>query len=359
VYGAREAAWPLVRHDLHLTYAGIGVLLSVPELVAAVVEPPMGLLADAGRRRMLVLAGGVAFAVSLVLTGLAWSLAALLLAFALFYPASGAFASLSQSSLMDLQPDRREKNMARWTLVGSIGVVAGPVVLLVAVSAGVGWRGTFLLFAALTAPLVLLAARTTPAGASETTMAAGLRAALSALRSWRIVRWLLLLAAGDLMGDVLTGYLALYMVDVAGVDPARAGAAVVVLAVAGLAGDTLLLPLLERVPGTRHLRLSAMAVLLVYPAFLLLPGFIPKLVPLALLGLLRAGWYAVPQARLYDEIPEASGSMLVLANAAGLLGSSLPIVFGLAAQRAGFGMAMWLLMLGPVALLVLAERRQS
>lgn len=30
IYGAREAAWPLVRSDLALTYAQIGVLLGLP-----------------------------------------------------------------------------------------------------------------------------------------------------------------------------------------------------------------------------------------------------------------------------------------------------------------------------------------
>ena len=35
VFGAREAAWPLIRTDLDLTYLQIGVLLSVPAAVAA------------------------------------------------------------------------------------------------------------------------------------------------------------------------------------------------------------------------------------------------------------------------------------------------------------------------------------
>ena len=336
-----------------MTYAAIGLLLALPEVIAAVAESLMGLLADAGWRRVLVLAGGMVFAASLVLTGLAWSFGALLLAFALFYPASGAFVSLSQASLMDLEPARREVNMARWTLAGSLGVVAGPLVLLAMVGTGHGWRGALLLFAAITIPLLVLTRRTPHDSGTETTTPAGLRAALTALRSWRIVRWLVLLQAADLMGDLLTGYLALYMVDVARAGQTQAGVAVIVLTLASLAGDILLLPLLTRMPGLRYVRLSAAAVLVVYPVFLLAPGFVPKLAPLALLGLLRAGWYAIPQARLYDEVPDTSGSVLVLSNAGGLLGSSIPLTFGLLAERAGFGAAMWLLALGPAVLLVL------
>ena len=65
------------------------------------------------------------FAVALLLTALSRDFGLLLVSFVLFYPASGAFVSLSQATLMDLQPSRREQNMARWTLAGSIGVVAG------------------------------------------------------------------------------------------------------------------------------------------------------------------------------------------------------------------------------------------
>ena len=46
VFGAREAAWPLIRSDLGLSYAQIGLLLGVPNLVAAFIEPVLGILGD-------------------------------------------------------------------------------------------------------------------------------------------------------------------------------------------------------------------------------------------------------------------------------------------------------------------------
>ena len=64
---------------------------------------------------MLVLGGGLCFALALALAAVAPSFWTLLVAFSLLYPASGAFVSLSQAALMDLEPDRREHNMARWT----------------------------------------------------------------------------------------------------------------------------------------------------------------------------------------------------------------------------------------------------
>ena len=44
---------------------------------------------------------------------------------------------------MDIAPERREYNMACWTLSGSLGVVVGPLLLGLAVTLGLGWRGLF------------------------------------------------------------------------------------------------------------------------------------------------------------------------------------------------------------------------
>jgi FSR family fosmidomycin resistance protein-like MFS transporter len=153
VYGAREAAWPLMRDELELSYAQIGGLLSLPGIVSSFIEPVLGILGDTGKRRVLVLGGGLFFALALLLTAVSQNFLVLLLSFILFYPASGAFVSLSQATLMDSDPARHEHNMARWTFAGSLGVVAGPLALSAAVALAVGWRGLFLLFAGLTLAL--------------------------------------------------------------------------------------------------------------------------------------------------------------------------------------------------------------
>lgn len=57
---------------------------------------------------------------------------------------------------MDVEPDRHEHNMERWTFAGSLGVVAGPLALGAAGLLGMGWRELFLFFAGLTVILPLL-----------------------------------------------------------------------------------------------------------------------------------------------------------------------------------------------------------
>lgn len=355
VFGAREAAWPLIRADLRLSYADIGVLLAVPGLLAALVEPVMGVLADAGRRRALILAGGFLFAAALVVSILAPGFAWLLVAFTLLYPASGAFVSLSQASLMDLDPRRHELNMARWTLAGSAGAVAGPLALVAAVALGAGWRGVLLAGAAATLPLVLLTREIRFPPAAHDSFAAAARAALHAFRRPGVLRWLFLVEVTNLMGDVLLAYIALYFVDVAGLSPVAAGAVVMGWTLAGLAGDALLLPILARFSGLLHLRVTAVLALVAYPALLLVPSPAAKVALLAAVGVLHAGWYAIPQGRLFTELGDSSATAIAISSAGAAGGSLLPLAIGLVAARWGLGAALWVPLLAPLALLAMVR----
>ncbi|MEP7106015.1 MAG: MFS transporter [Chloroflexota bacterium] len=359
VFGAREAAWPLIRQDLGLSYRDIGVLLAGPGLVAAFVEPGLGLLGDSGRRRALVLGGGIVFAASLALSALAPGFAWLLVASTVLYVASGAFVSLSQASLMDLDPRRHELNMARWTLAGAVGAVAGPLALIGAALVGAGWRGVFLAGASATLPLVLLARGIPFAPGAHESFASAVRGALAALRRGAVLRWLFVVEVTNLMGDVLLGFIALYFVDVAGLSPVAAGAVVVGWTLAGLAGDALLLPVLARVSGIRYLRVTAILALAAYPALLLVPDPVAKIALLAAVGLLHAGWYAVPQGRLFSQLGDSSGTAIAISSLGAAAGSLLPLAIGLVAERWGLGIALWIPVLAPVALLALTRESRA
>jgi MFS transporter, FSR family, fosmidomycin resistance protein len=370
VFGVREAAWPLIRDDLGLDYAQVGLLLGLPNVVSSIVEPFLGILGDVWRRRVLVLGGGVLFSVALLLTAFSGSFAVLLLSFVLLYPASGAFVSLSQATLMDTDTARHEHNMARWTFAGSLGVVGGTLAMSASAAAGLGWRWLFVALAGVSLLAVLAASRsrfprvtTEDEDEDEDEGSPGFRAgavnAVRALKRREVLRWLTLLEFSNLMLDVLLGYLALYFVDEVNVSPETAALAVTVWTVVGLVGDFLLIPLLERVRGLSYLRVSAVAELLLFPAFLLAPDLWMKFVLLGLLGFFNAGWYAILQGRLYSAMPGQSGTVMTLNNVFGLVAGLLPLALGIVAERAGLTSMMWLLLIGPVALLIGLPRRET
>jgi FSR family fosmidomycin resistance protein-like MFS transporter len=317
----------------------------------------IGVLGDTGRRRALLVGGGVFFALSAALTSVSIGFWTLLVALLIGNPATGAFVSLSQATLMDFAPSRRERNMAWWTLAGSFGYVGGPLLLAAGLTLGIGWRGLLLVLALTALPLTLGARRISMPPTTDGSLLRGLRAALSAVRRREVLRWLLLLEASDLMLDVLHGFLALYLVDVVGLDIVDASLGVAVWTGSGLVGDALLIPVLRRVPGRVYLRASAVGALAAYPAFLLVPGVFPKFALLAVLGLLNSGWYAIPKAGLYGALPGRSGAAVAAGGAAGLVGSAIPACLGALAGAIGLGITMWLLLVAPLVLLALTPRR--
>ncbi len=156
-YGVQTAALPAVRTDLGLSYAQVGALLSIPGIVNALIEPVLMLLGDTRHRKHLVIGGGLAICLALLLLAGAQTFPAALLALVIAFPASGAFVTLSQATLMDQNPGRQAQMMARWTAAGSLGNLAGPLLLAAGFALGWGWRWAFAGLAGMALALVIAA----------------------------------------------------------------------------------------------------------------------------------------------------------------------------------------------------------
>lgn len=364
VFGVSETAWPLIRDDLNLTYTQIGLLLSLPGIIAAFIEPFIGILGDVWRRRLLILGGGILVTASLFITSSSHSFYILLFSLILFFPSSGAYVSLSQANLMDSDESRHEQNMARWTFAGSLGVVTGPLLLGLFVYLGLGWRGTYALLASLSALSLIVAFRYLPADKKNTPFPSfaevfdGFKAAFQALKRKEVWRWLLLLEFADLMLDVLFSFLALYFVDVAHVTETQAGIAVMIWLVMGLITDFLFIPYVDKQKDTvQFLRRTAILNAIAFIAFMLVPGFIPKILLVILVNLFNTGWYPILQGRLYSSLPGQSASLMAIGAVTTPLAKSLPLIIGILADQFGLQTAMWILLLGPIALLIGLPRK--
>lgn len=359
--GVYTPALPLIRNDLNLDYTQIGMLFTIPNTIGCIIEPILGIWADMGQRRQLILGGGVAFAGALLLISLSHNFPLLLVALVLFNPASGAFVSLSQATLMDIEPKRHEQNMARWALAGSVGNTIGPLILAVTIGLTNSWRSAFFILAILTVLLLVMLWRyrnVIPNKASQInqpiqSFREGIGNAFKALKQAKVLRWLTLLLFSDfLMLDILHGFVALYFVDVVGANNTQASLAIAIWLGLGLVGDFLLVPLLERMRGLSYLKLSAAIVLFLYPTFLLIPSINIKLLILGLLGFFNAGWYSILQGQLYTAMPGQSGTVITLNNLFGLFGGLMPLFMGFVAQNYGLQNTMWLLIAAPVILLI-------
>jgi FSR family fosmidomycin resistance protein-like MFS transporter len=181
----------------------------------------------------------------------------------------------------------------------------------------------------------------------------GFRAAFDSLKRADVWRWLLLLEFSDLMGDVLFSYLALYFVDVGRATETQAGVAVTIWLALGLVTDFLFIPFVDRQQDSmRFLRTTAFMELFAFAVFLLMPGFIPKLIVVIAVNLFNTGWYSILQGRLYSSLPGQSASIMALGSVTAPLAKLFPFLIGFIADQFGLQTAMWILILGPIALLI-------
>jgi MFS transporter, FSR family, fosmidomycin resistance protein len=367
VFGVGEVAIPFLRDDLHLTYTQIGLLLSLPGIIGAFIEPFIGILGDVWKRRVLIITGGILFTLSLFITSASYSFIILLFSFILFFPSSGAFVSLSQANLMDSDTSRHEQNMARWTFAGSLGVLGGPLLLGLFVYFGLGWRGAYAALASFSTLCLLAALRYLPADPASASafpsprvIFDGFGAAFASLKRAEVLRWLLLLEFADLMGDVLFSYLALYFVDVGRVTETQAGIAVTVWLAIGLVSDFFFIPFIDRQSDSlKFIRATALLEVFAFAIFLLTPGFVPKLIIVILVNLCNTGWYPILQGRLYSSLPGQSASLMAIGSVTTPLAKFFPFLIGFLADQFGLQAAMWILILGPIALLIGLPRHSA
>lgn len=335
-----------MQHGLGLSYGQLGLLASVPLVLGGALELPLGLLAGHGRRRRLtVLGGGLLFVATIAAVALARDFLELLAASVVFYPASGAFVTLTEATLLDASPDRQAHVMARWGTAGWAGALSGPLLFVAVITAGGNWRAAFLVVAALSALtwLAVLPARATDGVGDEP----GWRELRAALR-WPVLRLLVLLEVANWLVDVLTGFIAVYLVNVAHASPPVAALAVALRLAAGLGGNSLLIVALRKLSDLTVLRATALLALLLFPGFLVVPGLAGKLVLLALLSAASATWYPLLEARLYGAVP--SPVAVTLTSAAALGGGLGPLAVGAAAGLLGLTWALAGLTLVPAAL---------
>lgn len=368
VFGMEHAAMPFIRDSLGLNYDQIGLLFTIPSTIAIFIEMIFGILGDGHGRKWIVIGGGIGFTIACTLSAISQNFTMLLLSFIIFAPSSGGFVTLSQAILMDIAPDRHQQNMARWTFAGSLGVVGGSLIF------GIwnDWRALYGVCALLAGGALViiiwhyatgLAPQEAVRGSNadeDWSFREGFKEALGQLRRAEVLRWFTLLEFSDLMLDILLAYLALYFVDIVGKTEAEAALAVAIWTGVGLIGDFLLIPLLERVNPLRYLRFSAGLLFILYPLFLIVPSLEIKLVILAMLGFFNAGWYSILQGQIYTTLPDNSAAAeLTLGNITGFIGGFIPLIIGMIAERAGLDVAMWVLLLGPIALLIGIPRQKG
>jgi MFS family permease len=332
-------------------------------VLALVLEPPLMLLADRYPRRRFVLGGLLALAASSWLAALAPTYALLFAALALWGASSGVGVSLSQATLMDAHPERRERMMARWTLLGSIGDLATPALFALLALFALGWREAFGVAGALFGVAALALWRRLPRverspEAEAVASAVPIRRALvEALGNRTLLLWLGAAALCSLLDEILIAFGTLHLRDALGAGVPERSLVFGCLMAGGILGLAGVAPLLDRFDPVRVLVASSGLCVVAYVAWVL-AGSVPVSAGLAaVVGATSSVLYPIAKAQAYRALPDRSATVLAVASL--FRWADLLILPGLALVADAFGLlpVMLLLAAQPVGILAIALAR--
>lgn len=360
-------ALPLLRDRFGLTYAQIGLLFLVGPLAGLLLDPVVNLLSDRSSKRPWILGGLVALTVAYILAGNVNSFGVLLLAFVLFYLASGAAVGLSEAVLIDNDPADAARTMTRWTLLSGIGDLLSPLLVSAVAFLHLGWSALCWLMASLWAGAALIlwpqrflihrgeeeAAESEP----KTSIRQNVR---EALRDPLLLRWTALSMIPTMVDEIFLGFTALYLRDVLRVDEVMIGLIVTLQMVGSLLGLFALDRYLKHATIV-PVRLLALLAAITLPGMISL--FITRSLWLVALSLFAiafcaAGWYPLAQAEAYARMPGRSGTVRAITSFGAPFEMALPGVVGLLASSYGILAGLGLLGLAPVLMLALVPWRQ-
>jgi len=361
-------ALPLLRDRLGLSYAQAGFLFTAAALSGMVIDPFINLFSDRGSKKAWVLGGLLLLALTSVLMGIVASYSLLVLAFMVWFPASGAGVGLAQAALIDFSPGTGTRTMTRWTMLSSVGDFLSPLVVAAFVAFGLGWpalswfAGALWLLAALILLPFRFPVRSAELEADEEVEKLSMWASLrEALRDPLLLRWSALTLIPNMLDELFLGFVSLYLHDALHLSEAL----VALLATLQMAASFLGLLLLDRVLKRRKLApvralfWLALATLLGIAGLLIFHMLWCTIVALLLINFSCAGWYPLTQAEAYARRPASSGEVRVVISLGAPLEMLLPGAVGLISASFGILVGLGLLGLAPVLMLLFLPYRQS
>jgi predicted MFS family arabinose efflux permease len=362
------AGGPEIQRDLSTSYAELTTLvLLVPGLISLVLDPPLLVLADRWSRRRMIAGGLAVMAVAAGAAAIAPGAITLALALAASSVAATAVVGLAEATLIDARPDARAATMTRWMLLGLIGDVAAPLLLVTAGALGAGWRGAYAALAVILAAAAIgIAARPIPPpppaagdagdgddGAPPDGLIATLR---KTVRNRALVVWLAVLVLCDLLDEILVVLASLHLRDVLGAGPGWRTAVIAAFVGGGAIGLVVVERLLRRVAPLRLLAASATACAAAYVAWLCAPTPLASTILMVAVGATAAPLYPLTSAQAYAMHTGRAGAVIAVSHLFTPVALALPWLCGAVADRFGTWVALALLLAQPVGIAVMAAR---
>ncbi len=326
-----------LRGDLDLSYTRAAVLLGLYPGIG-VVGGVFGVLADRHSRRIIAAGGALGYAAGLLLFAAGTGFWMLVAAITLMGFAGDAMVRATDVALVDVARDRIELAVARATLLGAIGDLAGPALLAACLATGLGWRAAFVVAGVGMAGYgLLLASQPLPAPSRPPRAGPDGEArphgdVVAVLRDRRVLRLGLLSALVDVFDEPFLAFAIAYLVATRG-QPAGMAA---LTAGMGLAGGVAAAAWASRVERP-DITVRAPAALLVGGVGAIVLAAHPLVAALGAAGVGAAvslAWISL-EARVLTLRPGQGGTTSAVVSAVAQVAVLVPLVAGVVADHAG------------------------
>jgi FSR family fosmidomycin resistance protein-like MFS transporter len=327
----------------------------------AIVGTVFSVLADFRSRRVIASGGAMGLALALVTFGVAPGFPFLVVASFVYGCAATALCDASELALVDLSGDDAPAAVSRSHLFGAVGDLLGPLALIGATVAGIGWRGAFVLCAVLVfGYAVWIALLPVPGPARDRgpeRVRDGLREVVRDRRVWFCALVALLL------GPLDEPFLAFLIADLErrrGLTPESATA----IALAWTAGTMLALATTSRAgfrPAARDLTRYACVLAVAAAAAAVAPIAVAVAASVLVFGFATGRFFVALMTRILDLRPGQLGTVYAVISAVEFAGFVFPLGAGVIADALGIaiGLACYVLLAAVLAAVVGVQARRE
>ncbi len=347
--GLPDVLMPTIQQLLGLSLAQVALLRQTMLWVSQVIDPVHGLLLDVWDRKWLMGLGAVGIGLSILCMGLAPTFGLLLLAYALYGAAGGPLTHTGDVLVVEAYPTVPDRAYTRSVLFDTIGAALAPLLVALVFWLGLDWRwllvsmgGSALVYAGL---ILRTGFPRSAHGQKEMdtplwhTLMGNMREVL-ANRQAR--RWLIFLFVLEVLETPFV-LKTVWLAQEVGMSQGVVGIYVAAEMGVGIV-SLLVLDRWRARSDTGHvLRVVTVAVALLFPLWLFVPGVISRFLLMVPLTFFFAMFWPISKARALTSAPGRAGAVTAVSSLFGFL--PLPILFGLLAQAIGLSTAMLALFL--------------
>ncbi|MCI0399128.1 MAG: MFS transporter [Chloroflexi bacterium] len=355
--GLPAVLMPTIRAQLGLSYTQVSLLGLALNYVAATIEPVGALLIDVWKRPWLMAWGAAGVGLATAVMGLAPTFAILLLGFAIYGLASGPLAHTADVVLVEAYPQNAGRIFARATLLDTVGALLAPLLVSATVWLGLEWRWLLVslgLSSLVYAVLILRTPFPPPANGHEQA-GLSLRQALTGnvkavLANRAALGWLLLLLALTILETPAT-FTAIWLREQVGMSQALIGVYTAVQMAVGILCLAVLDRWLQVMSARRILQLATLGLLVLYPAWLFLPGIWTRFALAIPINFLFSVYWPIGKGQSLASAPGRGGTVTAMEALFSFI--PFPLLFGLLAQWTTLTTAMFWVYVGAPLLLLL------